>query len=104
MGLVLCQTHGPTPLQPACPHIGEAARFNARCVGIEYRQYRAADDPELVIGCWFCPFCIAEYSLPGDGTAIADPDVFLDVTGKAYSGVCCKCFDDWKRRGMDQPA
>jgi hypothetical protein len=98
MALVICSKHGNGALF-VCPHVVRAMQLGSPCPGIEYRQYSAADDPELEgveLGCWFCAGCRSEHRLPPSGP-LDDPDEFLNSKGGLYRPMCPECFDEWKR-------
>jgi hypothetical protein len=95
MGLVICPKHGNGFLF-VCPHVVAAVESGSSCPGLEYRSYT---DPELEgieLGCWFCPECIAEHRLPPTGTAIPNPEGFLNRTSALYRPMCPGCFEEWQ--------
>src|SRR5438067_8632988 len=104
MAMVVCPKHGNGAVF-VCPHVVKAVLTGGPCPGVEYRSYAAADDPELEdvsLGCWFCPQCVADYQLPPNGTAVANPDEQLGRTSGLYCPICPGCFEDWRRGGAAQ--
>lgn len=96
--LVVCPKHGNGGIF-VCPHVVAAVATSEPCPGVEYLCYTAADDPELSdikLGCWFCARCVADHKLPPNGTAMANPDDFLNAKSALYRPMCPGCFKEWQ--------
>ena len=96
--LVVCPKHGKGALF-VCPHVVAAVAASKPCPGVKYLCDTAADDPELndvELGCWFCPQCVADHQMPPNGTALANPDDFMNGKSALYRPMCPGCFKEWQ--------
>jgi len=98
MGVVACPKHG-KGLLFVCPHISTAVINGQSCHEIRYVVYPDADPVSFELGCWFCPCCIEEHSLPPTGTTLLDGD-FKDGTSGLCRPMCPGCFEDWQLQGL----
>ena len=93
MGLMLCPTHGPTPIAFACEHIERAVLSEESLPMSKLFKYGHAEDQDLgmIFFGRFCSECEHELRLPPSGTLITEP-MFLAYS-EAAQPICGGCLD-----------
>ncbi|QDU19871.1 hypothetical protein [Urbifossiella limnaea] len=99
MGIVICPKHGHGFLYN-CPHLVAAVVAHSPLPGVEYLEYAPSDDPAFLIGCWYCPACVAAHCLPPSGSVPFDSEKFPEGVSPLLQPMCPECFRQWRAAGL----